>query len=424
MMRRLLDRNIATLVVVVLLGQMLAAALLYVLVLRPQSQRLAEVTAEMTDTIGKSMARMSPQERRALVARFNADDAVLIRPGDTPPKAGYRPAMLVERDFIAAISRRLNHGREVEWRTDQESRLWVRLWLGGEDWWVTLTPRRLRAPLASAIVALASALFAAITGGIALQRLIDKPLRRLVNAADTFDPDRPSAHIDEQGPEEIAAVASAFNRMTARLAAQEAERAVMLGAVSHDLRTPLTRLRLSLAMLGGADSEMLESAGRQVDRIDTMLGQFLDYARGFDTEPLARTTLAPLLHRVASDSELGEVLTVACATDIEANLRPAAVERAVANLVANARRYGRAPYRVEAGVHAGKIIIAVGDSGEGFDLSLAPALCRPFARQDTARSGDSTGLGLAIVERIASAHGGKLDFERRDGMFWARLTLL
>ncbi len=422
-MRRLLDRNIATLVAVVLLGQVMAAGLLYQLVLRPQSQRLAAVTAEMTDTIGRSMASMSPADRRALVARFNDDDAVLIRVGDQPPEAGLGRPGLIERDFIAAISNRLNHGKPVEWRKDGEGRLWVRLWLGGEDWWVSLTPRRLGAPLKSVALALGSALVAAIAGGIVLQHFIDKPLRRLVGAVDAYDPDRAGQRIDEGGPEEIAAVAGAFNRLSDRIAVQEAERALMLGAVSHDLRTPLTRLRLSLAMLHGADAEMLESAGRQVDRIEAMLGQFLDFARSFETEPVTRLALAPVVERVAEESGLGAGLLVDCVPDLVLEARPAALERAIGNLLANARRYGQAPYRLAVREQDGALEIAVGDSGAGFDPAQGEALSRPFARSDAARGGDGTGLGLAIVQRVAAAHGGRLAFARRDGFFWALLRL-
>jgi two-component system osmolarity sensor histidine kinase EnvZ len=422
-LQRLLDRNIAILVVVVLFGQLLASVLLYALVMRPQTVRLAEATAEMADTIGRSMAQMSPGERRALVARFNADDAVLIRPGETAPAAGYRRPTLVERAFIAAISRRLNHGQPVEWRSDRRGRLWVRLWLGGEDWWVSLTPERLRAPLTSTLIALSTALIAAVAGGVALQRLIDRPLRRLVEAVDSFEPERTRAALPQDGPQEVAAVARAFNRMTERLAWQEAERALMLGAVSHDLRTPLTRLRLSLEMLHDSDVELLAGARRQVDRIEVMLGQFLELARSFESEAVVECDVVALLAGAALDGGLGCDLTLDLPERLGARLRPTAIGRAVANLLGNAGRHGQAPFFLRARAAQGRLAIAVGDSGEGFDPAAAEAYCRPFTRGDEARGGGGAGLGLAIVARIAAAHGGRLLFERREGAFWAQLEL-
>lgn len=423
MMRRLLDRNIATLVVVVLAGQLLAAALLYELVMRPQTRRLAEVTAEMTDTIGRNMASMTPAERRALVGRFNAEDALLIRPGDQPPSIGLRNPTLIESEFLSAISHRLNHDRMVEWRADTQSWLWVHLWLGGDDWWVSLTPRGLRAPMLSTFIALGSALCVSIAGGIALQRFFDQPLRRLVRAVDSYDPQRGGPPISEAGPEEIAAVAHAFNRMTARIDEQEAERALMLGSVSHDLRTPLARLRLSLALMHSAEADLLESAGRQVDQIEAMLSQFLDFARGFDSEMPERIDLAARLHRIADDSGLGSDLALSVAPGLTVVARPMAFDRAIANLLANARSYGAAPFRLEARAAAGHVHVAVGDGGAGFDPADAPALCRPFARANAARTGTATGLGLAIVQRIVAAHDGTLDFAHRDGLFWATVTL-
>lgn len=422
-MRRLLDRNIATLVLVVLVGQLLAAGLLYQLVMRPQTRRLAEVTAEMTDAIGKSMARMSPAERRDLVSRFNANDAVLIRPGEQVPEAGLRRPTLIEYDFLVAISHRLNQDQPVEWRADPQSRLWVHLWLGGEDWWVSLTSRRLRVPLTSTAIALGSALLAAVVGGIVLQRYIDKPLRRLVGAVDAYDPDAASLPISEDGPLEIAAVAHAFNRLIARLALQDAERAVMLGAVSHDLRTPLTRLRLSLAMMHVAEAELLESAERQVDRIEAMLGQFLDFARGFEGEAKQSVELAALLHRVALESDARGDLALAIGPGLRVLAGPIALERAVANLVGNALRYGAPPYRLEAYEKDDRIEIAVGDSGQGFAPLLAASLCRPFARGDRARGGEGAGLGLAIAQRIVGACDGTLDFTFSAGLFWAIIAV-
>lgn len=423
MMRRLLDRNIATLVVVVLAGQILAAVLLYQLVMKPQAARVAEVTAEMTDTVGRTMATMTPEGRRALVSRFNAEDAVLIRPGDQAPEVGLRSPTLLETQFLDAVSHRLNHDRPVEWRADPQSRLWVHLWLGGEDWWVSLTPRRLRAPLASTAIALGSALFVAIAGGIVMHRFIDQPLRNLVRAVDAYDPDRPGAPITEQGPQEIAAVAHAFNRMTARAQEQEAERAFMLGAVSHDLRTPLTRLRLSLAMMHDAPSDLLESATRQVERIEAMLGQFLDFARGFEAEAHHRVDLTAIVRRLVVDMAIAGETVLDLPERLDVSLRPAAAERALSNLLANARRYGRAPFHVTVRQVGGAVVITVADHGNGFDPADAALLCRPFARDDAARGGDGTGLGLAIVERIAAAHGGRVHFTRREGLFEAILTL-
>ncbi|MEZ5792595.1 MAG: histidine kinase dimerization/phospho-acceptor domain-containing protein [Nitratireductor sp.] len=101
--------------------------------------------------------------------------------------------------------------------------------------------------------------------------------------------------LDESGPREIAALSHALNRMTRRIQQTEADKAIMLAGVSHDLRSLLTKLRLSLAMLDDADTELLGTAQKQVDRIESMLGQFLEYARGFAEEPLQRVSVGKLI---------------------------------------------------------------------------------------------------------------------------------
>jgi two-component system osmolarity sensor histidine kinase EnvZ len=210
--------------------------------------------------------------------------------------------------------------------------------------------------------------------------------------------------------------------MTERLTGQEAERAVMLGGVSHDLRTPLTRLRLCLEMMHGSDAELEATALRQVDWIETMLAQFLDFARGFDAEPLVACDIAELIAQVAADHGQAAV-QIDVQQGLGAILRPNAVARAINNIVTNALRHGAPPVRIEARQYGNRLHIAVSDGGPGIDLAHAQDLARPFARGDAARSGEGAGLGLAIAERVAAAHGGSLGFGRSAGRFTVLLEI-
>lgn len=436
---RLFTRNVVTLVLTVLAGQMVAAVLVFLLVMEPQARRLAQMTADMTDIVGMQMARMSGPEREALVRRLNAGQAVAIRPGTDAPGGGLRRPTIIEREFLAAMADRFNHGAPLEWTTDRQSRLWVRLWLGGpgvvgQDWWVSLTPPGMRAPFTGMVIAGVTALVVSLLGGIMLQRHLDRPLRRLAAGVDALDPDalireEPDGgpRLAEDGPAEIAAVARAFNRMAARLAAHEAERALMLGAVSHDLRTPLTRLRLSLELLHDSDADLLVRARGQVDRIEAMLAQFLDMARSMSAEQPCPTDVVALLVHAAFDAgfdtERAGELDLVVPERLEAMLRPGASARAIANLLGNALRHGTGPYRLAARVEGRELVIEVADSGAGFGPEMAEALCRPFARGDAARGGDGAGLGLAIAARVAALHGGRLDFVHAGAMFCARLRL-
>ena len=133
---------------------------------------------------------------------------------------------------------------------------------GHEYYWVSISAPRLGGPLVSLFSTMFAAFLVATVGGIILQRRLDRPLRNLARGVENYDPGADHSMLPEEGPQEIAAVAHAFNRMTRRLTEQEAERALMLAGVSHDLRTPLARLRLSLEMMRGHDAGLEEKIGR------------------------------------------------------------------------------------------------------------------------------------------------------------------
>ena len=422
MFKRLIHRNVALLVGVVLTGQVLAGGLVLLLVVRPQVDRIAHITADTISALSLAMAGQPESQRLALLERINGQGGMMIRTLADAPSDGPRFPNFVERQFIRALADQLTTQEQVIWRTDRDSRLWILLRLGNEDYWVSVSPPQLRGAFTSLLLAFCIAFVVAVVVGLGLQRRLDQPLRRLAEAVDGFAPEQAHAPLDASGPLEVAAVATALNRMTRRLADQEAERALMLGGVSHDLRTPLTRLRLALEMMRGHDAELENSALRQVDRIESMLGQFLDLARGFEAEPFRTVALAPLLTDVVADCGSDQV-SVSVGEELHAALRPSAISRAVANLIGNALRHGSAPVMVIAAVQGERLLVSVCDRGPGLDPAQAADLVRPFARGDSARGGDGTGLGLAIVDRIVRAHDGTLRFLRKAEGFCMQIDL-
>lgn len=422
MFNRLIYRNIALLVGVVLAGQVLAGGLVLLLVIRPQVDRVANVTSEAIGALSMAMAEIPAERRSALLESINRQGGMAIRPAADAPSDGIRFPSFVERQFIRALADRMTTQERLDWRTDREGRLWVRLQLSGSDYWISVTPRHTRGAFASLVLAFCTAFVVAVVSGLALQRRLDLPLRRLALAVDGYTPDTVPQPLDTSGPQEVAAVATALNRMTQRLAEQDAERAVMLGGVSHDLRTPLTRLRLCLEMMHCDDSELEMTALRQVDRIEVMLGQFLDFARGFDAEPPTTCDIARLVEQVAADHGQSAV-KVEVEPGLTAPVRRNAVVRAIDNIVTNALRHGAPPVQIAAWHSGGMLHIAISDGGPGIDPNRAQELIRPFARGDAARSREGAGLGLAIAERVAAAHGGRLAFDWSDGQFTVVLKI-
>ncbi len=215
-------------------------------------------------------------------------------------------------------------------------------------------------------------------------------------------------------------MASAFNRMASGLEGMERERAMVLAGISHDLRTPLTRLRLLLEMSGAhADAEggaAVRAMVADVEEIDAILGQFLDFARGAD-EAKSEADIGGVLAEIAEHyARLGKPVTVHEHALPPFRFARLALRRALGNLVDNALRHAGGTIEVLSFAAGDTVAVEVRDRGPGIPEAEIERLKRPFTRLGSARSGVSgSGLGLAIVERIARAHGGRLELAARDG---------
>jgi two-component system osmolarity sensor histidine kinase EnvZ len=212
--------------------------------------------------------------------------------------------------------------------------------------------------------------------------------------------------------------------MASGLESMERERAMVLAGISHDLRTPLSRLRLALEM-SGADRRAGEAMIEDIGEIDAIIGQFLDFARG-ENEDKSMNDLGSLLLELGDHyRRIHKDVRVTVQTESSFKFARMAVRRAIANLVDNALRYAAEPIEVETGRENGRVFVEVRDRGPGIPAAEVERLKRPFTRLDDARGGASgAGLGLAIVERVARAHGGTLELlPREGGGLRARLVL-
>ena len=207
--------------------------------------------------------------------------------------------------------------------------------------------------------------------------------------------------------------------MSSALAQQENNRAVLLAGVSHDLRTPLSRLRLALEM----STERVSGAMRQgmdqdIEEMDAIIDQFLEFAREGASEAVdANGDLNALVSALAERYERrGEALTLRLAPLPPLPLRPMAVQRMLTNLVENARRYGGGAIEIETRPKGGMAVLRVLDRGPGIPTEAVEQVLQPFTRLNDARSNTGgAGLGLAIVDRVARLHGGRVRLEPREG---------
>ena len=254
---------------------------------------------------------------------------------------------------------------------------------------------------------------------------ITRPLRRLAETVDAFGQHMVAAPMPEHGPDEIRRAARAFNGMQAAIATFMQDRSRMLAAVSHDLRTPLTRLKLrvQLDQLPDSRAAML----RDIGQLQTMIDAALSFLRGQSGgEALELTDIAPLVTAICDEfAETGMVLSCDADTYAPCWCRPLSVRRAVVNLLDNARGFGTTA-GVSVSMQGGAVVIDVADDGPGIPDQDKQRMLRPFTRMADHRSSRDghVGLGLAIVQDVARAHLGSLELlDRQPCGLVARLRL-
>lgn len=423
MTRTLLGQNILVLLGTTFFALVFSLSLIAVFVIRPEAQRAANFTWSLAEVLTFSVARMDPQDRVELLQRVDDQPHINVKVSSAPPPDSAHPGSFAESVFLNELRAESESSELADWRVSEDGLFWMRLPQDDPPIWVSLRTLQTPDPINVVSTVFAVSLLTSVIAGFILQRHLARPLRTLAQQVEKIDAATSLLILDESGPREVAAVSRALNDMTNKMREAEKDRSVMLAGVSHDLRTPLTKLRLSLAMLKGADPELLTSADRQVARIEAMLEQFLDYARDVVDEPMQTVDLAKVVAQAVANCATPEEINVTCPSDATASVKKTATLRAISNLVTNALHHGAPPIGIAVDVTATTVSISVTDAGAGLNAEEAARLIRPFARGDTARTRNGTGLGLAIAHQAARAQGGELIFAKSEGKFTVSLKL-
>ncbi|QLF93185.1 HAMP domain-containing protein [Pseudomonas sp. ABC1] len=248
---------------------------------------------------------------------------------------------------------------------------------------------------------------------------LNLPLKRLIYAARQIGQGRHVRLPVSDTPSEMTELYRAFNQMAEDVQQAGRERELMLAGVSHDLRTPLTRLRLSLELMS-SDAELTEDMIRDVEDMNAILDQFLAFIRDGRDEQAENTDLTELIREVVAPYNQQQENVRLCLQPMPVfSLRRVSIKRLLTNLIENALRYGGNGVEVAAYLsgdqHAPYVVLSVLDRGTGIAPEEIGEIFNPFIRGDRARGGQGTGLGLAIVKRIASQHGGIVELRNRKG---------
>jgi signal transduction histidine kinase len=258
-------------------------------------------------------------------------------------------------------------------------------------------------------------LAAALAVSVFAARLATRPFKRLANAAEGLSRDLNAKPLAEDGPDEAREAARAFNRMHDRLAGYLNSRSRMLMAMSHDLKTPLTRLRLRSELL--EESEVSERIKADLDEMEALIKTTLDYLRGSETREEAMVVeVRALVSAICEDHPVWcDAIKVQDGPAIPVPARPMLLRRALSNVLDNAVRYGERA-EVNISIAGGNAVIAIRDFGPGIAENQLENVFKPFVRLEESRNRATggSGLGLAIARELIEAHGGRIELINRQ----------
>jgi len=385
--------------------------------LEPRARQISQNFVSIVNLTRTALIASQPERRRELLSELAEREGIQVypaEPGERIVPPGDRPLVRLVSEMVR---RELGQDTRIALERDGKTGFWVSFHIDDDEYWVRVPGERIERQIALrwlgwGALALALSLLAAYV----LVSRISRPLRALSSAAGAIGKGKSPDPVPEAGPDEIRALSRAFNQMSRDLARLDADRALILAGVSHDLRTPLSRLRLGLEM-SGADAQLKDGMTADIEEIDRIISQFLDFARTDGGESMQQADLVAIASEVTGNYHRRGM---SVATDFSAPprlpLQTLSMRRVVSNLIDNALRYGEKEVSVTVRTEDGAVVLEVADRGPGIPASEVERLKQPFTRREVARSDKGgAGLGLAIVERVVRAHRGAFELLAREG---------
>lgn len=406
------------LLALLLMGSVIAwLQTLRALELEPRAIQTAQQMATLVNLSRAALVHSDAIARVSLIKTMTDQEGVRILPRE--PTDTYEPfdTDSLGRQISRELESRLGPGTIVSYRVNHNDGLWVGFTIDNDRYWLRTDRTRFNQAASSTwLIWLVTAGALSLAGAALIARLINRPLKQLSFAASRVrDGDFAASALDESvATDEIRAVNIGFNRMTQKLATIEQERAIMLAGISHDLRTPLARLRLETELSVG-DPEARNHMVADIAQLDAIIDKFLDYVRPMSNAKLTPVSLRDVvdtcIYSVKSHTDMLFKLDVA--PDLLVMADQVELVRVVSNLLENARRYGKSPdtdvARIDIAAKArdGWVVMRVRDHGRGVPPEQLAVLTTPFYRGEAARtSANGSGLGLSIVETVMARMGG------------------
>ncbi len=420
----LLARTVLLIAMLLVLAHLAWLQIFRVSTLEPRARQVSQQIISTVNLTRAALVTAEPSKRYGLLGDIAEREGVQVHAA----QAGETLAPLPKTSFYEFVDTdlraQLGAATKFALARNGVEGIWVSFAIDGDSFWVLMPESRLASDASLRWIGWgALVLLLAVGGAVLIVARINHPLRALTQAAAQMGRGATPAPVDENGPTEIRTLSRAFNQMAADRKALDDERALLLAGVSHDLRTPLARIRLGVEMMDDkGDASLRDGIVQDIEDIDAAINQFLDFARAASSE--SETPNANINDLVAAlapkYARAGKPLIVQTSAVPPLPLRKVAMQRLIGNLIDNAFRHGiddDNEVTVVTGCGEKTAYVEVLDRGPGIPPEQAERMLQPFTRMDVARSTSGTGLGLAIVDRIAKMHGGQVRLlAREDGL--------
>lgn len=393
----------------------------------PRATQMAQRVASVVSITRSALIYAPSAVRPSLLLDLATKESLRVQPRENSDELEPLPRTNYWQHVYSEIREVLGANTLVVWSVNDTPGVWISFEINEDKYWLIFDREQLS--LTAGIEWLgwgATALLLALIGAAVSVRFVNRPLAQLANVAQQVARGETPSTLPEKGPIEIRNMNIAFNRMVRDIRQTETDREIMLAGISHDLRTPLARMRLEIELSQVSD-ETRAAIDEDLAQIDHSIGQLMKYARPAAAVPENGVNVSSVLQDVyererTHTESLGGELTANIEPNLYARISAHDLKRIISNLIENARRYGRSAHNDRASIQMaaqqrGNLLeITVKDQGEGIAKEDVQRLLRPFSRGVSARTGVSgAGLGLAIVERLISQVGGHFELISSPG---------
>ena len=393
-----------------------------------QVQQTAELVVSVVTITKAALTHSAPDLRRELLLELVSNEGIRIFTLEDTDVIDPPPHNPLMPEIAAIVRERLGADTRFSSGVNGVPGFYISFNIEDDKYWLMLERERLTGLTReqwlgwAVVVGLLS-----VVGAALISSLVNRPLARLTAAARAIAKGERPVRLPEKGSQEIIEANRSFNQMVEDLAQVEKDRAVILAGISHDLRTPLARMQLEIEM-ANLPQDAREGMQSDIDQMDAIIGQFLDYAKPTDAATFVAVNLSEMLAEVGREAARIRDLRV------QVDLMPGVhvmgnatdLRRVVNNIIENARKYGKTPgqdfteiaivLRVKSTGHGRRAVIEICDHGVGVPQDQINQLLKPFTRLDSARGqANGAGLGLAIVERVLTRHNAELTVSNREG---------